>query len=120
MTINKYTYNTLTTKPNITPFPHFMTFLILRSNIHTCQQSKTQVNTVYTTDGRRGQEKPHFKIYFFMTSMFRLAAILDGPPSRTKKAGEREWGKPRFKIYFFISMVHLAAILNEPKWLDNY
>jgi hypothetical protein len=46
-----------------------------------------------------------------MTSIFRLAAILVGPPSRTK-AGEWEWGKPHFKVYFFmISMLRLAAIL---------
>jgi hypothetical protein len=40
-------------------------------------------------------------IYFYMTSLFRLAGILDGPPSRTKKAGEREWGNPTLK---FISL----------------
>jgi hypothetical protein len=63
-----------------------------------------------------GREKTHFKIYFFMTSMFRLAAILDGPPSRSEKAGERERGKPYFKIYFFmISMLRLAAILDPSR-----
>jgi hypothetical protein len=65
--------------------------------------------------------KLYFNIYFFMTSMFRLAAILDGPPSWAKKAGEREWGKPHFKIYLFlISMLRLAAILNETKGLEYY
>jgi hypothetical protein len=53
--------------------------------------------------------------------MFRPAAILDGPPSRTKKAGERECGKPHFKIYFFMmSTLRMAAILNGPKGVQYY
>jgi hypothetical protein len=46
---------------------------------------KTLVNTLYTTEmeeGKgKGMGKPCFKIYFFMTSALRLAAILDGPKS---------------------------------------